>query len=273
MASIIEAGLTSLYKFKAFDKDNNYQDILRNKLYCPSPSKLNDPFDSQIPIRYDLCTKHELMEIGKKFYILQKTTERKERRKGAREIAKKWKKDLKFNPNLVNSRMQEYVEANIKLFSFTEKRENLLLWSHYADSHKGFCIEFSAKLLSNFLVNSYLKLKKTFIIDKVSYQDIYPTIHPSKHSDYERMHLQFFTKSNFWSYENEWRIILLEQKSNYIPILPEIIKNIYFGLLASEENIKTSIEILKLYNPEIGIYKAVKKKEEFGLEFEIINTN
>jgi hypothetical protein len=74
-----------------------------------------------------------------------------------------------------------------------------------------------------------------------------------------------------WDYENEWRILLLNGSRTKVEIPNNIIKNIYFGLNASEENIKISVEVLKKFNPSVGLYKAVKKKDSFGLDFAKFN--
>ncbi|GBD90673.1 hypothetical protein BMS3Abin04_01390 [bacterium BMS3Abin04] len=268
MDSIRSTGIKSLYKFKTFDKKNHYQDLLNNVLYFPSPRELNDPFDSKIPIRYDLCTKQELVEIVKKFETVKyDKSPRKERRKTVFQKVKELQQELKSNPERIVKRMEKYIENTIGIFSFTEKLDNLLLWSHYADSHKGFCVEFSAPKLNNLMVEVFLKeIDKAFIF-KVHYQNEYPIVHPIKTSYEDRLNLQFCTKSKNWEYEKEWRIIFMNYKKK-AEIPSNIISNIYLGLLADESNITTSIAILKKSNPNIGLYKAVKKKNAFGLHFE-----
>lgn len=269
MDTIRSLGIKSLYKFKTFDQNNYYQDILKNILYFPSVSQLNDPFDCAAPIRYDLCSKQEVIKMCMdQVSALKPSDKRSTRKKEAIEQAKKLRQELKQTPEIVYTRMNDYLEKILGVFSITEVLNNLLLWAHYTDAHKGFCVEFDAQLLQNMLIAGVLHLNKKALIIKINYQKEFPLIHPTNCSTNERTRQQLGTKSEDWSYEKEWRIILLDGSKRKEPVPPVIIKRIYFGMLASEENIKTSVEILKKFNPEIEMFKAVKKKLEFGLDFE-----
>jgi hypothetical protein len=66
-----------------------------------------------------------------------------------------------------------------------------LMWSHYADSHRGFAIEFDAE-------NEFFRGR---MVD-VYYNDVRPLI--KSHEDSREV---WRTKSNCWKYENEWRSI------------------------------------------------------------------
>jgi hypothetical protein len=270
METIPENGITSLFKFKYFDSKGYYKDLLQNKIYFASPTQLNDPFDSKILMRYDLCSKRELFELIKKSAPEEyQNINRKSRRRKYLTLAKIRKKEIISNPYLFNKRVADYMDNTIGIFSLTEKLTNLLLWSYYANGHKGFCVEFSAEKLRELLINVYLKgISQSFIV-KIKYLSSYPIIKPSM--DYkELIELQFSSKSIDWSHEKEWRIITISGEK-LVKIPPDIIKNVYFGLLATEANIKSSIEILNKYNPNVGLFKAEKKKYEFGLEFKKIN--
>jgi hypothetical protein len=57
-----------LYKFRSFDKDGYYKTFLESKLYFPSPKNFNDPFDTKIPVHYDLGTNDEIIRFLKTVY-------------------------------------------------------------------------------------------------------------------------------------------------------------------------------------------------------------
>ena len=40
--------------------------------------------------------------------------------------------------------IQEYLINNIGIFSLSKVPDNILMWSHYADSHKGIVLEFDS---------------------------------------------------------------------------------------------------------------------------------
>lgn len=268
LTTISQAGIKSLYKFKSFDSKLHYQELLNNIFYFPSRSQLNDPFDSQIPIRYDLCNKKELFKLAENIDKIENpNSDRSERRKRSKDRAKIVRLEMIQDPSLVQNRVDQHIESQIGIFSLSEKLNNLLLWTHYTNSHRGFCIEVDAQYLSNLLISGYFLLNKKAIVGKVLYQKKFPFIHPLKHSYNERIELQFFTKSDNWKYEEEWRVLKIDGSKSKEKLPPDVIKNIFFGMWANDEDINTSITILQKSNPKIGTFKAIKKNEEFGLEF------
>ena len=76
------------------------------------------------------------------------------------------------------------------------------IWSHYADSHNGICIEFDIKrggLFYNILL-------------PVQYRKRYPKFELSDYQDEENtmftmLQQAICTKSVLWKYEKEWRVI------------------------------------------------------------------
>jgi Protein of unknown function (DUF2971). len=264
--SILKPEITSLYKFKSFDEKGYYKDILNNKLYFPSPKELNDPFDSKINIRYDLCSEEELYDIGLK---TNPHLPIKQRSEWARTKAKEIKNQSTEERDKQNKELSENRNSKAGVFSLTaENYCNLLMWSHYADSHKGFCLEFDVQSIREFIIKYFIEYYFPLVFNIVKYSDEMPKIIPGTDNYAKRMDDALFTKSKYWKHENEWRIIFWNIERREIEIPCEIIKSIYFGLSADETKIKKAIAILEESNPNIGLYKAKKRKNEFGLEFE-----
>ena len=82
----------------------------------------------------------------------------------------------------------------------------------------------------------------------------------------ELIYKTFIIKSSKWSYEKEWRLIIDENISNYydnkIPF--PYAKKIYLGCKASDELIKTMIEIGK--NLGIEVYLQKMDGQKFALD-------
>jgi len=262
------SGIPSLYKFKSFDDKNYYKDLLNNFLWLSSRTELNDPFDAQIPMRYELCTDSQ---IKQKMFDLLPINIPEEYRK--RIVEQKFE-ERKKNPKFFENKLNEAIDTTVGVCSFTKHLDNLLLWAHYAEKHSGFCLEYDAMKLNNNINEKFEKLEMRIFLLKVFYYSDFPIVNPCEHSMDEMYKMQFLTKSKDWEYEDEWRILCLDghkRKDKNEPIEPECITNIYFGLNASEDNIKISVDILNKSNPGIGFYKAQKKKDAFGLEFEKLN--
>lgn len=131
--------------------------------------------------------------------------------------------------------------------SFSEKYDNPLMWSHYADSHKGVCLRFDFPIEQQGIINQsgllgehcsppFVSIKETDsalarqfsvtnpvpreskpIIIKVLYKYKRPIIRGgiisgsfSSGGRLERLDLSpvFYTKASEWIYEKEWRLIV-----------------------------------------------------------------
>ena len=146
---------------------------------------------------------------------------------------------------------------------------NELLWAHYANSHKGFCIEYDLDKLDTCI---------TSIIDyriDVEYQENKPTI-SSDDSIEIKIKKAFSTKSLAWDYENEYRLIFSSYGLKQIAF--EAIRAIYFGLnmpLAERNAIVNGLKDkgIEFYQIErVGKdYKLSASKLLFDYTHEIVN--
>lgn len=84
----------------------------------------------------------------------------------------------------------DYHLYDIGVVSFTEAIDNLLMWSHYANSHRGMAVGFDPK-------HEFFES-----LDRVRYT----TQRPDLHNEFPNINApELFFKSDQWSYEKEWR--------------------------------------------------------------------
>ncbi len=264
--SVTKLNIKSLYRFTSFDTNRFYEDILKNILYFSAKSQFNDQFDAQIPTRHNLCNEKELDRYLEN--LLNKKGINGADKVNKLKIAKE---RLKNNPEEIQTTIDNYIERKVGILALTENIGNLLLWAHYTNKHTGFCMELDARLLNKIIIAEFKSNNELAFIFKVKYQNDFPIINPCKHSFEQRTQLQFLIKSNDWKYEQEWRIILLNGSRQKRELPPEVFKKIYFGLKTDSNDIERSKIILNQYNPNIELYKAVKKKDAFSLEFKKIS--
>ncbi|SHI67279.1 Protein of unknown function [Arenibacter nanhaiticus] len=218
----------TIFKYYSNDENGFNLDALKNK-YCYHNSYLsfNDPFDCNINLV-------SFERNGK----LKKTHNKK-------------KESFKNNLN------------NIGICCFTGNKNSILMWSHYSDSHKGYCLEFEKKEDELYPVN-YIK--------DFSHTNYYENVKDSE------FHITY-SKSVEWEYEKEYRSIVnnidsKNQNSRKIKFNEERLKAIYFGVNASDELKLKIIEILKEnYSNfiEIELYETFLKKNSFEIESKKIN--
>ena len=154
---------------------------------------------------------------------------------------------------------------------FTEKPNNMLMWSHYADKHTGICVEYDFSKMFSSVPNSMLfpvsystqrpvlpiekvcKMKsREFISDADAFKVLFPDILKS-----------FVIKSSIWDYEKEWRhIVFTSDMKNRVVCLP-IISAIIIGINISPENEKKIVEIAK--RKQIPLYKAKLRPDKYEM--------
>lgn len=261
-----------LYKYRYFDKDGNHVKILsKNLIFFSNADKFNDPFDCSIPYRYDLGNREQkfqlfLMHIEKQFPNIGE----KEKRLKAKEIYK----GIDFSIENQSNIQSEVINNTLGIFSLTEDPLNLLMWSHYADSHLGFCIEFDGKALWDFIL--WLSKSGKLILDlhPMEYKLEYPIINPYTEKIFDMFKEQALTKSISWNYEKEWRLLFWDGANKNLQIPKEILTGVIIGLKTSQENIASILKCLDENQlSSVKIKKCHKSDTEFSLILKEYGTN
>lgn len=140
---------------------------------------------------------------------------------------------------------------------------NELMWSHYANAHKGFCIEYNiAMLMDNYLTPKVVH-QTPVLYDLI---DI-PKIATLKGMDMINSLLSI--KSTAWSYENESRLIFdAFGRKEYNPAA---LKAVYFGMRMKQE--ERELIIKGLEGVKVDFYEIRSVEGEFKLVSEKIQSN
>lgn len=104
--------------------------------------------------------------------------------------------------------------------------EGLLMWVHYADAHKGYCVQYNERLLEGLEKDS---LERGYC--KMEYTDDMPYL--PEDNDISFMNV-IKTKSKCWESENETRLIYRGQGLKSINT--DAIDAIYLGCMISDSN-------------------------------------
>jgi hypothetical protein len=240
--------VSRLYKYYAYNEHS--RSVLINKMvWFSKPATLNDPFD--IDIDFDFCMSPS------KFNCMINVD--KNRPGISTEEMEKLKDLERDNPNALNEISEiandQFREdrKNLGVFCMSESKRDILMWSHYGDHHKGFCIEFLRSP-----ENDLGELEKT---RPVTYNCVYPTPDPTEEKCYDEL---FFTKAKGWAYEKEWRM-LNDEKGDVLLPLPGAITAIIFGLKMPSQH-RATIKNILAKNPEIKYQRAEKVPKQFKLK-------
>lgn len=236
-----------LYKYRAFNERS--LNMLRNEeIWAATPESFNDPFDCHLIPGESKNTsdlQHQLFQIFSDLYPPEEAKEQ------IREIKERNKnkpiKDIE-DKNLA----KHFEEAKqMGVFSLSEKRDQILMWSHYADYHQGFCIEFHRE-------NHKHNFLSHFMCRPVIYEREYPNLNRAL----DACEINLYTKALEWKYEAEWRLVFKEGGKLFQN--PSPITGIIFGLRMPEEHKIKLVDTIP-NNKGITFYQAERRPGEFAL--------
>lgn len=143
-----------------------------------------------------------------------------------------------------NSGEYDYLLDSIKVACLTTDNKNTVMWGHYADKHRGICIEYDISTLLD-------KNENDFLIRKINYDRTAMINENIELYDLNLLMDLFSIKSKEWEYENEYRILYYdsERRKNGL-VTPLTIKSVYFGTETPEDDkelIRDIAENIELY--------------------------
>jgi hypothetical protein len=238
-----------VYKYRDWNNSFHKNILLHNELYLASPKDFNDPFDCKIPINFTDMTEMEMSRFPVD-------------------------SDLRRDPiafQVTYEKLQaELMDKHYGIFSGSSKWNGILLWSHYANNHQGFCVGFKEEKLryfGGFGRTGIVKYNTDF--PKINYK-----IEKSQKEKFDRIVIQTTTKSEEWEYEEEYRLIKAFTK----PPLPferceqisdDVISDVTLGINISIENKEEIIEVCR--QKGILVYQAKKVPFKFEIDREKID--
>lgn len=165
-----------------------------------------------------------------------------------------------------------------RAFCLTEKINNVVMWSHYAEEHRG--VGFKFRVLDD--IDHPFRIAK-----RVTYSDVYLCIgdsiqladHFSRATPIDITKLAselVYVKHSDWTYEKEWRCYwpLLDEPigDGYMdPVQdPRLFEAIYLGCNMDEGDRVAIVELSRRHLPATDIYQARKSQTSFDLEFDRI---
>lgn len=98
------------------------------------------------------------------------------------------------------------LQRGMKICSFSERNDSIVMWGHYADSHKGFCMEYATSDLDDFRRHALFPvIYSDELFDATKY-----VLRSMAGGTFNNLYgvLAASRKSSDWSYEREWRLIL-----------------------------------------------------------------
>jgi len=234
-----------VYKYRS-GTENDIKALENNQYWSSSIEQLNDPCEATTDTKR---VKNFLNYIGQK-------------------VGAKTEEDF----GLMNDNTDDVLSMDNKMgiYSLSKTPLDELLWAHYANSHKGFCIEYDLDILLKNDGDNHIHSFPVLYSKKPPSIGFWDIIRNEQNTMIKKF---AFHKSKRWEYEQEHRIVTSKiglNSYNY-----KAIKSIYFGLKISESDKNQIINLLQVrginfYQIELEknsySFKAVKLETQTSLE-------
>lgn len=265
-----------------------------------SPVRFNDPFDTQIGFAWsgDLDTfTNELNESVRRVIFtdvpvtvgaselftnmllnmrrIRHRIPADEILRAVQEASAESAQNVESGIEALNAALQQQF-LHSRVLCLTEVNNNVVMWSHYADEHRG--VVFRLKCLDaidhRLLAARQVKYTSAFVPFPGA-REYAMHLTGEEPIDFVSLTWQIaFAKHSDWSYEREWRL--------HIPLLnqaagdgysiynepPELFDSIYLGCRMEEPQASAIIEAVAKHLPQTKLFRAVRSTKTFDLAFQ-----
>lgn len=287
-----------LFRYRTID-DNNISALENNKLYFSTPNNFNDPYDNLIFASLKKIFSDVMGNIysGMDDYLEKLKSENPE---AAFYGHKYWNGsnrdgtiDIFFKQICVAvDLIKKSVRNNVKIICFSEVYNSMLMWSHYADNHKGFLLVYEKADIKNAkrCMENDVTIERKIHLDKVEYvteqidlsEDIEEYVRNNmmpnmgdvvldeRNIPQYKLRKLMLQKSHEWAYEKEWRLIprtidlQVQCPLEYISCIPSAI---ILGARCSNINTEKMINIAK--KNRIPIFRMYLSEFEPTFELQV----
>lgn len=267
-----------VYKYLPLERLTYLDDEL---IRITQPEELNDPFEcypfpptiEQICLILEETLAKRIKDIHSSKFSKNKKIELKlmETRRFKSEITKVKKNVLCNYRSKFTIDTNQIINGILGILSLSRRWNSSLMWAHYTNAHKGFCVGFDAR---NPFFADYNKLEdkeKIFMPVNYSNERIKVPIELGEKIDPNIM----LTKSKDWVYEDEERLLLklalYDKKISATPYdiflikLPHLlIKEIIAGAKIPQDSFKRLEDFSKTHN--IPLYRSEMSETKFDME-------
>jgi hypothetical protein len=154
-----------------------------------------------------------------------------------------------------------------RVYCLSARFDSTLMWSHYANNHRGVCLEFRC---DNEVFGPAMK---------VNYADDYPVFDFTSDDPL----VLLITKASAWSYEEEYRVVALEKfidpavaiagvirtKDDFLKLPPGALQSVIMGCMIVKSDADKLQEIIgKQFPRHVALKRAVRVPNRYSLSIE-----
>ena len=261
----VQNNVRKLYHYEKFNQAYLTTTLSAHKVHCSDPAALNDPWDCRPWFDENALEEPGVLEdFIQWIFSFAPTSPVSEVEVRATQA------EMRRNPeyrrgilNRFSANFLKMVPVRWRIYCVTPVPDSTLMWSHYADNHRGVCLEFGID--DNPLFGS---------AREVDYRSAYPKWTPHTVADVGVQML--LTKSADWSYEHEYRVFGLGEGVNrpfnadpliahggFLSLPRGAIKAVITGCEADYQQIA---QVVRCVAPDVKIKRAARSPSHYRLE-------
>lgn len=259
---------STFFKFVSFER----KEIIENGSIRFTPiGEFNDPFELEpaitpISLYFNYCNASLAGQETQEMYFTGEDLDYSSARESLVEAYKeKYREKVKkYGVLSLSSNSQINQLLTVSFPGKKDPRENILMWSHYADSHRGFVIEFDKDFISEVELH---KVSYSNERDFLTFEDI-------ESNDFNKV---FYKKSEEWAYEQEYRAVLPLNKADDVKcdkyhlfkFRKKSVRSITFGCAMSQSNKDVIIKMIENDSEyqSVKFSHALLNDNDFCLQF------
>jgi hypothetical protein len=243
-----------LWKYRKWDEYARRM-VVDGEVHYTRLEKLNDPFDASWCMRLPK-DEAELDEFARALCAMTFPDDLPDERLFHFTNMKQSVRALvnEYGGNIIPS----FVEFKHGLLCLSAIEHDILMWSHYADHHRGVCIGIRTECLTR------KRILKVRYEDQVPLLDCWDYIHRNR----ELFVNATRTKGLHWDYEEEWRTVHYSGPFTY----PNCVDRVVIGCRATDKTKADVFEAVAGANRPIEVCQAKVNSRRYRLEFESVAT-
>ncbi len=258
--------------------DRNRQILVSNQLHFSPASQFNDPFELQPKVVFSSDGVANEREVDE--FVAAAAVSSEEERLKLRE----WAMAEACEPESAAVFRQQAEQrirdrlVRIALCCFSRRGDDILLWSHYADSHAGFAVGLDFSISWPMIVPMPQgPLHTTLNLMPVDYGLDYPQVDldqllAQKVNAEQFARAALCTKFSGWAYEQEARVALMDMPAGPYSFPPEMLRAVVLGARMLPAERERIIDLaLSRPNPPM-VLEAKIAPDRFGLDLVVVSS-
>ncbi len=258
-----ETDVKRLFHYEKFKAEYLSATLRDRKIHCSNPANFNDPWDCKPWFNYASIEDDDNLEKLFAFLRTKAGDDFDEKKADAYERMVRASRIERFN-FLTGCSDENIRTINQRhIYCLTPDCQSTLMWSHYAENHKGICLEFG---IDNPLFSLAIE---------VIYEKRYPVWMPYDfEEENDRAIRMILTKAWPWHYEREFRLISpfdkilvspLRIDSGCFVLPPNSLKSVIAGCETDYDAVRA---VVHAHMPDLPVKRATRMPDTFEIHVE-----